>query len=172
MIIAMLLSLAGTNLLSGTDFLAQSRSAKMLCANPDADTKTCSSIASYKVSADGSVTETSEVLITPYEPITLTMSMKGEFAGRSACGAMTLEALRRGVILADGKPVPPERNALVLKKLETVMGPLVGKRACDTIRIEKDALVKYGTIEGVNIELPAKPVIWVSKKDGYRVAPR
>jgi hypothetical protein len=162
----------GANLLAGTDFLSQSRSAKMLCANPDADSKTCSSIASYKISADGSVTGTTEVLLAPYEPITLTMSMKGEFTGRSACGVLTLEALGRGVIRENGEPVPPKRNALMLKKLETVLRPVLGRKACDTIRIENDALVKYGKVEGVDIELPVKPIIWVSKSDGYRVAPR
>lgn len=172
MITAVFLIVAGANVQADVDILAQSKSGKMLCVNPDASTKTCSSITSFKVFADGSVTETTEVLLTPDQPITLTMSIATEVAGGSNCGVMTLDDLRRGQVRANGEALPSDRNALVLERLERSMGSLAGKKVCDAIRVEKDSLVKYGQIEGVDIKLPAKPVMWVSTNDGYTVAPR
>lgn len=172
MIIAAFLILAGASVQADIDVLAQSKSGKVLCSNPDAATKTCSSIASYNASADGSVIETTEVLLTPDQPITLTMSIGTEVAGGSICGVMTLDDLRRGQVRANGEALQPDRNALVLERLETSMGSLAGKRVCDAIRIENQGLVKYGQVEGVDIKLPGKPVMWVSTKEGYKVAPR
>lgn len=172
MLIAALLILAGANVQPDVDILAQSKSGKMLCSNPDAATKSCSSITSFKVFADGSVIETTEVLLTPEQPITLTMSIGTEVAGGSNCGVISLDDLRRGQVRAEGEALPPDRNALVLERLEMSMGSLAGKKVCDALRVENDSLVKYGQVEGVDIKLPGKPVMWVSPNDGYRVAPR
>ena len=172
MITAVLLILAGANVQADVDILAQSKSGKMLCANPDAATKSCSSITSFKVSANGSVIETTEVLLTPEQSITLTMSIATEVAGGSNCGVMTLDDLRGGQVRANGEALPPDRNALVLERLETSMGSLAGQKVCDALRLENDSLVKYGQVEGVDVKLPGKPVMWVSPNDGYEVAPR
>lgn len=172
MISAVLVILAGANVQPIVDILAQSKSGKLLCSNPDAATKSCSSISSFKVSADGSVIETTEVLLTPEPTITLTMSIKTEVAGGSNCGVMTLDDLRRGQVRTNGEALSPDRNARVLERLETSMGSLAGKKVCDALRLENDSLVKYGQVEGVDIKLPGKPVMWVSPTDGYTVAPR
>jgi hypothetical protein len=171
MMLAILLILAGGDIQANTDVLAQSKAGKVLCANPDVVKKRCSSIAAYSATA-GSVVETTEVLLTPAEPLTLTMSIGTQVSGGSICGVMTLDDLRRGQVRLNGEALPADRNALVLERLEASMGPLAGKKVCDAIRIENNGLVKYGQVEGVDIKLPAKPVMWVSSNDGYKVAPR
>lgn len=172
MIFPILLSFAAANAQSDLDVIAQSNSGKVLCSNPSAAAKSCSSIASFTVSPNGSVIETAEVLLTPDQPLTLTMSIGTQVAVGSICGVMTLDDLRRGKVRLNGKALPPDRNALVLDRLEASMGSLAGKKACDAIRIEDGRLVKYGQVEGVDIKLPGKPVMWVSTNDGYKVAPR
>ena len=170
--IAILLILAGANVQAEVDVLAQSKSGKVLCSNPDAATKRCSSITSFSAAADGSMIETTELLLTPDQPLTLTMSTGIQVAGESFCGAMALDDLRRGKVRLNGEPLPADRHALVLERLEASMGPLAGKKACDAIRLENDGLVKYGQVDGVDLKLPGKPVMWISPKDGYKVAPR
>src|SRR5215210_3253809 len=100
----------------------------MLCSNPDAGTKSCSSMSSYNPSDDGSVIETTEILLTPAPPLTLTMSIATQVAGGSICGVMTLDDLRRGQVRMNGEAIPPDRNALVLERLEASMGALAGKK--------------------------------------------
>lgn len=170
--LALLLTLAGTNLEAEVDILAQSKSGKVLCSNPDAATKSCSSITTFSTSVEGAVTETTEILLTPDQPLTVTMSTGSQVVGGSYCGVMTMDELRRGQVRLSGQALPADRNALVLQRLEASMGPLAGKKACDVIRVENNGLVKYGQIEGVELKLPRKPVMWVSPDDGYKVAPR
>lgn len=172
MIFSIVVSLAGAGVQGEVDVLAQSKSGKVLCSNPEASSRRCSSIASYTTSPDGAIIETTEVLLAPDRAITLTMSIGTQVAGGSICGLMTSEDLRRGQVRVDGEALPPDRNALALERLEASMGSLVGKRLCDAIRIENSGLVKYGQVEGVDIKLPGKPVAWVSLNDGYKVAPR
>jgi len=172
MIFPVILALAGANVQADLDVLGQSKSGKVLCANPDAATKSCSSISSYNTSADGSVIETTEVLLTPDQPLTLTMSIGTKVADGSICGVMTLEDLKRGQVKLDGDAIPADRNALVLKRLEASMGSLAGREVCDALRIENNGLVKYGQVERVDLKLPGKPAMWVSSADEYKVAPR
>ena len=159
MITTILLFLAGGNVQGGVDILAQSRSGKVLCANPDGAAKSCSSITSFNLISDGSIIETTEVLLTPDPVLTLTMSIGTKVSGDSACGVMTLDDLRRGQVRLNGKAIPSDRNALVLKRLEASMAALAGKQVCDAIRYENNGLVKYGQIDGVDIKLPGKPII-------------
>lgn len=170
--IAVLLILAGANVQAEVDVLAQSKSGKVLCSNPDAATKTCSSITSFSASTDGSVIETTEFLLTPAQPLTLTMSTGIQVAGETFCGALALDDLRRGKVRLSGEPLPADRHSLMLERFEATMGPLVGKKACDAIRLENDGLVKYGQVEGIDLKLPGKRVMWVSPVDGYKVGPR
>lgn len=172
MIIAVLLSLAAPLIQADVDILARSESGKVLCSNPDAATKSCSSITSFNISADGSVSETTEVLLTKDQTLTLTMTIATQVTAGCICGTMTLDDLRRGQVRMGGQAIPVDRNTLVLERLEQSMAPLAGKRTCDAIRLESTGLVKYGQVEGIDIKLPGKPVMWVSPSDGYKVKPR
>lgn len=170
--ISLIILLAGAKVEAGTDILAQSKSGKVLCSNPDVSAKTCSSITSYESSADGSVLETTEVLLTPHQPLTLTMAIASQVTARTSCGVMTLNDLRRGQIRLNGEALPANQRIRVLERLKASMGLLAGNRVCDAIRMEDGHLVKYGQIDGVDIKLPAKPVMWAPQEDGYKVAPR
>lgn len=171
MIFAVIFLLGGANA-ADIDVLAQAKSGKMVCVNPDAATKTCSSISSYSVSADGSVIETTEVLLAPDQPLTLTMSIRTKVDGGLICGVMTLEDLKHGVVRMNDDAIPSDRNADFLQRLEASMGSLTGREVCDALRIEDNGLVKYGQVERIDLKLPGKPVIWVSSGDGFKVAPR
>lgn len=171
MISAIVLMLAGAAV-ADLDILAQSKSGKLICVNPDLATKTCSSVSSYSVSDDGSVIETTEVLLTPDQPLTLTMSIETKIDGSSICGVMKLEDLKRGIVRMNGAAIPPDRSALVLQRLEASMGSLAGREVCDALRIESNGLVKYGQVDRVDIKLPGKPVTWISSTEGFKVAPR
>jgi hypothetical protein len=153
-----------------TDVLARSKSGMVMCSNPDTEAKRCSAISAYTVSQDGSVRETTEIVIVPNPPITLTMSVKAEISGGFICGTMMIDDLRQGQIRMN--PLPAAQSAAVLQRLETAMGPVAGKRVCEDVRIEGGRLVKYGQAEGVDLKLPPKPVAWISLSDGYKVAPR
>ena len=172
MLFALALLLAATSGPAVTDVPAQSRLGKILCVNPDNTTRTCSSIISYKPGPNGTLVETGEVLISPDQPITLEIASLGKVEGGAICGAVELADMQKGKLRVNGTPLPSDRNTAALNKLLERMKPMAGRKACEGLRVQNGQLVKYGQVERIDINLPGKPVRWISPSEGYRVAPR
>lgn len=117
---------AGTD--ANLDILAQSKAGKMLCSNPDVASRTCLAIAAYKVFTDGSVFESTEVLLAPTRSLTLSMSVKADVDGNTVCGTMTEAAFQNAKVRMGGEDLPPDRNLLALNRLKVNLGPLFGKK--------------------------------------------
>lgn len=157
---------------SDIDVVANSKAGMKLCSNPDAATKTCSTIASYAAADDGSFVETGEVLLAADQPITLQTAIPVTIDGDSICGQLTDAALAGAKVRVGGAQLPPDRHAMALASLTAKLKPLVGRKTCDGLRMEGGKLMKYGQVERVDVNLPGKPVIWIAADSGYRVAPR
>jgi hypothetical protein len=168
----LLLVAAAGNLTPATDILAQIRAGRMLCSNPDAATKTCSAINAYADADDGGLIETDEFLLSPDRAVTLEVSLSVGIDHGAICGVLALADLEKGKVRLDGALVPADRNAAALEKIVERMKPMTGRRTCDTLRVEGGQLLKFGQVERIEINLPGKPVRWITAADGYRVAPR
>lgn len=172
MIVALVLLAATASVPSETDVLLQLSAGKMLCSNPDAATKTCSTIAAYAASNNGAFVETAEVLLSPDQPLTLQTSLVVQIKQATICGVMEEADLQKGIVRINGTPLPADRNTLVLEKLMEKLKPLAGREICEGLRFENGRLMKYGQAERIDINLPGKPVSWITAADGYKVAPR
>ena len=172
MFLAIMVLLAASSGPAGTDVLGQSQSGKMMCVNPDPATKTCSSIISYKPQKDGSLLETGEVLISPGQSLTFEMSSLVKARGGAMCGTVGLADMQKGRLRMNGTLFPPDRNEAALQKFIERLKPMAGREACEALRIQDGQLKKFGQVERVDLNLPGKPVSWISPADGYKVAPR
>ena len=153
------LSLLVAAISPGIDVKAQSLADKALCSNPNHLAKTCSAIARYTISPNGSARETTELLIAPTQRVTLEMS---------ATASIDLEA---GIVRINGERLPKDRHAAALGRLVEALKPMVGRRTCDALQIVDGQLLKFGQVDGVEIKLPGKPVAWIAKDAGYTVVP-
>jgi hypothetical protein len=169
---ASLLILASGGVIPSTDIMAQVRADRMLCSNPDEATKTCSMIASYTLAENGVLTETAELLISPNQPITLEMSSTVKVDGAVNCGALTLPEMQKGRLRLSGTLLPADRNEAALRGILEKLTPMVGRKTCEELRIESGQLFKYGQVDRIDLKLPGKPVKWVARDEGFRVAPR
>lgn len=172
MIAASMLFAVAATIPPQTEVLSQVSAGKMLCANPDVATKTCSSIASYVVGKDQTWIETSEILLPAEQPVTFQLSGVVKIRGSTICGTMSEADLAKGVVRINGSPLSAEQNATAMSKLITKLKPMAGRKACEVLRYEDGRLMKYGQVEQVDINLPGKPVRWISNSDSYKVAPR
>jgi hypothetical protein len=171
-IVPILLFAATTSVPSETDVMAQVRAGKMLCSNPDPNTKTCSTIDSFAAKDSNTLLDTGEVLFSPDQPITLETSSVVHIQEGAICGTMELADLQKGKVRVNGALIPNDRNEAVLNKLIERLKPLMGRQVCEALRIEAGQLVKYGQVERFDAKLPGKPVSWITPADGYKVAPR
>lgn len=169
--IILLLALATTNA-PETDMFAQFKSGKMLCSNPDTESKTCSTIDRLTVDTDSVLRDTGETLIAPDKPITLETTSVVHMEAGAMCGVMEMADLQKAIVRANGVPLPPDRNAMVIEKLSKVFEPLMGQKVCEGLRESDGQLIKIGQVERVDLPLPGKPARWITPDEGYRVAPR
>ena len=155
----------------GIDVKAQSLADKALCSNPNHLAKTCSAIARYTISPNGSARETTELLIAPTQHVTLEMSATASIDGNSVCGSLSMLDLEAGIVRINGERLPKDRHAAALGRLVEALKPMVGRRTCDALQIVDGQLLKFGQVDGVEIKLPGKPVAWIAKDAGYTVVP-
>lgn len=172
MLLATILLAAGVGSAAETDALAQMRAGKALCANPDEATRTCTSIDAFAPAADDIFIDTGEVLISTNQALTLEISSKVRVENGAICGVMEMADVRNGTVRVNGALLPPARNAQAIEKIALQLKPLVGRRVCETLRIENGRLFKYGQVAGVDRNPPGKPVKWVRLDEAYKVAPR
>ncbi len=155
-----------------TDMLAQFKSGKMLCTNPDAQSKTCSTIDQLVIGPDGSMTNTGETLIAPDKPMTMEVKSAAHFEDGAMCGQISLADLDKAIVRVDGNPLPADRNAAAVERLKQALGPLADRKTCEGLSVSNGQLEKFGRVDGIDIPLPPKRVRWIERIDGYRVAPR
>lgn len=156
---------------SETDMLAQFKTGKVLCTNPDTATKTCSTIDRLTVRADGVLLSSGEVLVAPDKPFTLETTSVVHMEAGAMCGVIEMADLQKGIVRVNGVPLPPDRNALVLEKLSKALQSMAGQKICEGLRVKDGQLVKIAQAEKVDLPLPGKPVRWIGPDEGYRVAP-
>lgn len=119
---------------------------------------------------DGSLLETSELLIAPAQNVTLTVKAKITLKRGAICGSMLKSDLDEAKVKVAGQPIPDESNKQALAKLEAGFAGLFGKEACEVLKVEGDQLLKIGSLDGVEVPLPPKRVRWISANSGFKVA--
>jgi len=169
-IFAILLAAAAPVVAPGADYLAGIRAGKLLCVTADPIRKTCSNIDSFVLAADGTLTETSEMLLTSEPLVTLETSSIGHIEGATNCGIAELADLRKGRVRVNGELLPPDSNALAIGKIVEKMGLLAGHKVCETLHVDGGKLTQSGTVEGFDTKLPVEPAAWIAPDEGYKVA--
>ncbi|WP_156424769.1 hypothetical protein [Novosphingobium fuchskuhlense] len=154
------------------DALANITAGHLLCSNPDATTRTCTTIDTYSLAADGTITDAGELMISETPLISLTTTAIVHIENGAICGTMREADLLNGKVRLNGELLPTDRNAAVVAKLVEKYGSMFGRQACETVSLIDGKLLKFGQIERVDIKLPGKPVKWVAAGDGYKVGPR
>lgn len=155
-----------------TDALAQMQAWKILCTYPDETAHTCTSIEVFVEQPDGSFIATSETLLPGGEGLSLEISSTVRVENGAICGTIDLADMQKGMLRMNGLPLPPEQNVAALGKLIERLKPMAGRKVCEALHIVDGQLLKFGQIDGVDINLPGKPVRWVMSDEGYRLAPR
>jgi hypothetical protein len=151
--------------------LAQASQGRVECYVPSHSFKSCRSMASYALKADGSITSTSTTLLIHKPVVIMTADSAVTIKDRQVCGYVTLESLGQASFTVDGAPATPEQTAQLRDHLQTGYKPLLGKEICTGYSAAGDAMMTTVTIGGVAQPSQGDLVIWVSPSDGYKVQP-
>ncbi|MGX7926176.1 hypothetical protein ACWPMX_06335 [Tsuneonella sp. HG094] len=160
------------SIVNPVDVMANIRAEHQLCSNPDVENKTCSALATYTLREDGAVVERVEMLLAPTAPISMELTGPLFVRGQKTCGALSADALSAVTYRVNGEPASAEQLAAIKPRVEAAMEPMIGRRACDEFLLIEGVLNKQGSVEGIDVVVPAKPIAWVKPSEGYSVAPK
>jgi hypothetical protein len=153
------------------DPIAPASEGQMQCYAPDLARKTCASLSSYALGADGGIINDALVLISKSPKITMETTAPVTIKDGRVCGALQPQDLEAAKFVYDDAPPDESRLADLKLAVKQAYGPIMGREICTayvqdggrlTARITQDGLPNPGLDERVK---------WVSPADGYRVSP-
>ena len=112
------------------------------------------------------------MLLAPTAPITMEMHGPLAVEGQRTCGTLSAETLDTIVFRVNGQPASQEQITAIQPRVRAAMTPMIGRKTCDQFNVVEGALTKQGSVEGIAVVVPPKPVAWVSRDQGYSVAPK
>jgi len=151
--------------------LARSLTGDLQCYMPDAQRKTCHSIASYKRRADGGYDNGATILLSPQGPVTLETLTLVTVKGEAVCGTIHKSDIDKAKIRFAGRLLSDTEAAPVIARLQQGLAPIIEQEVCTTYVAEADHLVAKATIAGTYQAALDQPVKWVTPGDNYSVAP-
>lgn len=154
------------------DPLAPARAGQVQCYAPNPATKTCRSIATYRVRADGTIENGAELMIAPDPLIVLATASTVAVKDGGVCGSMHASETAAARITLNGAPMPEAQAAQLRQAIDGALGGFYEREVCTTYEKGADGgLVARGTLDGKAMPELNQPVMWVSPADGWKVGP-
>ena|SRR5436190_6920241 len=152
--------------------LAPAAQGKVECYAPDLARKTCKSMAAYRPQADGVYANLAVIMLQDKPLVVMQMLSPVRVRGGQVCGPVRDQDIDQATFEINGAAAPPDATAELRGKVRAQMAPLIGKEVCTQyLPGSGGAHIARNSEAGVvKPELDQK-VIWVTKADGYKVAP-
>lgn len=141
------------------------------CYAPDVAAKTCASMATYHLNADGAFTNKAMVLISKSPPAILEMNTNVQIKNGAVCGTIRAENITAARLTVNGADVPADQARPVLAQIASGMKAVVGHEICTAYVQSGGNLVAKATMDGVPKPDQDQIMLWVSPADGYSIAP-
>lgn len=149
--------------------LARARQGQVQCFEPDAANKTCAAIASYAFAADGTISNTSDVLIFPEPAIVMHITSPVTQRDGAVCGPIRQADIDTAQFSIDGQAASDENAQTIRGQMRDQLASMIGVEVCSRFVPDGNGFRAVATAGGR--PQPDQRVVWVSPSDGYRVAP-
>jgi len=154
-----------------TDPLEPARSGAVQCHEPNDLHKTCSAIASYRPTGDGSYMSSAEIIVSQEGPVILSVDSPVIVKNGAVCGFIRQLDLAAGRVTVNGEMLSVEDGAPYLAELSKTMGRSFNKEICTRYSETSEGVLGKTKINGVYVPAADTPIRWMSPAEGYRVAP-
>ncbi|MEP7209892.1 MAG: hypothetical protein ABI740_03565 [Alphaproteobacteria bacterium] len=151
--------------------IARAEKGDVMCYQPDAARKTCQSTASYKTLPNGQVRNSTVVLVGIKPVVVMETATLVTIRNGQLCGPLKASDIDRATYTVDGVPATPKQTELLHQQMMDSMATLLNADLCTTYVPSGNGLTSREAVDGVNQPKLDEHVIWVSRSDGYKVAP-
>lgn len=149
--------------------LARAENGQLQCYRPDAQKKTCQSIASYQRTSPGSYDN--KALIPVSANATLETHTPVVLKADAVCGFIRAQDIIGGTLRVDGTIVDPEKAKPILERLSQAAVQLADKEICTRYEPAGTDFTAKISIGGTYRPDQDETVEWITPADGYTVTP-
>jgi hypothetical protein len=151
--------------------LAPAAAGQLQCYAPDLARKTCRSLATYAIGANGEIRNRAEVLISDEHPITMTTTTVVTIRNGTVCGVIAAADIAAATFNIGDAPADDAQAAQLRSTINSAFQKLFGRQVCTAYVQNGATLIAEATIDGVRDPTLDQTVVWVAPSDGFRVAP-
>lgn len=153
--------------------LAPAAQGKVECYSPDMAKKTCRSMAAYRPTPEGGFANLAIVLLMEKPPVIMQMTSPVTIKNGQVCGPVRNADIDGAKFEAGGSAMTLEETANLRNQVRTQMADVIGKEVCTAYLPSKTAGAKTARAFYNGVAQPKldQLVIWVTREDGFRVAP-
>ena len=149
--------------------LALAEKGQVQCYRPDAQKKTCQSIAAYQRTGPG--TYDNKALIPVSKDATLETHTPVVIKGNAVCGSIRAQDMIAGTLRMSGKVVAHDAAKPILERIAQSLGPLAGKEICTSYEPAGSNFTAKISVAGSYRADQDETVRWIGPADGYAVTP-
>jgi hypothetical protein len=165
--------IASSGVLSGAAVaanpLGMAEKGQLQCYRPDAQKKTCQSIAAYLKTGPGRYDN--KALIPISNEATLETHTPVVIKGDAVCGSIRAQDISTGTLRVGGRVVDPDTAKPMLERIAQGMEALADKEICTRYEPSGADFTAKVSIAGTYRPDQDEQVKWVSPSDGYTVTP-
>ena len=151
--------------------IAPASDGKLQCYMPKPATKSCQSLAGYKLGLDGVILNPAAVLISPQPAIIMRAVTPVSIKAQQVCGTVRAEDIAAAEFMIDGNPATDAQAAMLRKQIIAAQSSLIGHEICTTYVPDGDGQIAKAFVDGVAQPAMDQKVMWVSARDGFKVQP-
>lgn len=155
--------------ITSADPVALAEKGQLQCYRPDAQKKTCQSIASYRRTGPGTYDNTALIPLAPNA--TLETHSPVVIKAGAVCGFIRGQDALAGSLRVDGAIVEPEKAKPILERVAQAMAPMSGKEICTRYAPTGNDFTAKISIAGTYRADQDATVKWISPSEGYTVTP-
>lgn len=151
--------------------IAQAAGGDVECYSPDIEHKTCGSMDSFTLKANGSIKQIGTAVLVRSPAIVSSMESAVTIKAGRVCVFVTLEAVGHATFTIDGVQATPEQTAKLRDRMQTASRPLYNREICAAYVTDGDTLRTEVSVDGVAQPSANEHFIWIPASDGYKVHP-
>jgi hypothetical protein len=139
------------------------------CYSPNVERRTCRSMASYRVAADGGIENVARVLLPTSPEMVVEFTSQVTIRAGQICGYVRAADLDNARILINGVELKPSLAANYRAWAQTLYEDMLEREVCTAYIPDGGVFLTRITVDAAPWNEARMRVIWVSPADGYRV---
>lgn len=171
LILAMIGLLPSSIAFANEDPFAPAKAGKIECLAPDSEKKTCAVMTRYEWDGNGNVFGEDELLLAANPPTSIRGRDLVTINGSEVCGVVNKASRENVTYLRNGVPLPEGEQAEMLLADSQKYSEYVGKTFCKDFSPYESVFIVQISIDGQELPSATTRMKWVSRDDGYSLAP-